>query len=53
MVFMAVLLVFVLLPIGTAIGNSDRPLAKALAIWAAVGVYLMLRFLRRPQGEQR
>jgi ABC-2 type transport system permease protein len=24
---------------------------RTLAIWTAVGVYLMLRFLRRPQGE--
>jgi ABC-2 type transport system permease protein len=24
---------------------------RALAIWTAVGVFLMLRFLRRPQGE--
>jgi ABC-2 type transport system permease protein len=26
---------------------------RSLAIWTAVGVYLMLRALRRPQGEVR
>ena len=26
---------------------------RTLAIWTAVGIFLMLRFLRRPQGEVR
>jgi hypothetical protein len=26
---------------------------ETLAIWTVVGIYLMLRFLRHPQGEVR
>jgi len=30
----------------------DRSALQTLAIWTVIGIYLMLRFLRRPQGEQ-
>jgi ABC-2 type transport system permease protein len=33
---------------GAALNGRDL---RTLAIWTAVGVYLMLRFLRRPQGD--
>ncbi|MGH2871938.1 MAG: ABC transporter permease [Solirubrobacteraceae bacterium] len=29
----------------------DGPSLRTLAIWLAVGIYLMIRFLRQPQGE--
>ena len=29
----------------------DGPSLRTLAIWTAIGVYLMVRFLRQPQGE--
>jgi ABC-2 type transport system permease protein len=35
---------------GTAISGPDL---RTLAIWAAVGVWLMVRVLRQPQGERR
>ncbi len=33
---------------GVGIKGSD---VEALAIWTAIGIFLMVRFLRRPQGE--
>jgi ABC-type multidrug transport system permease subunit len=34
---------------GSAINGTDL---RSLAIWSAVGIYLMIRFLRQPQGER-
>ena len=38
-------------PRTTAPGSTGRSL-RTLAIWTVIGVFLMMRFLRRPQGEQ-
>jgi ABC-2 type transport system permease protein len=35
---------------GPGIVGAD---VRTLAIWTAVGIFLMLRFLRQPQGEVR
>lgn len=39
-------------PLTTGAGFSGQDL-RTLAIWTAVGVFAMLRFLRQPQGEVR
>jgi ABC-2 type transport system permease protein len=39
-------------PFTTGAGFSGQDL-RTLAIWTGVGIFLMLRFLRRPQGEVR
>ena len=36
--------------VGAGINSQD---VETLAIWTVVGIYLMLRFLRHPQGEVR
>jgi ABC-type multidrug transport system permease subunit len=36
--------------VGAGLNGQDL---RTLAIWTAVGIYLMVRFLRRPQGEAR
>jgi ABC-2 type transport system permease protein len=37
-------------PYTTGAGFSGQDL-RTLAVWTAVGIYLMIRFLRKPQGE--
>jgi len=39
-------------PFTTGAGFDGQDL-RTLAIWTAVGIFLMMRFLRRPQGEVR
>ena len=39
------------IPAFTAPG-FDWTQLRTLAIWTVIGIFLMLRFLRRPQGEQ-
>jgi hypothetical protein len=34
---------------GAGLNGNDL---KTLAIWAVVGIFMMLRFLRSPQGER-
>jgi ABC-2 type transport system permease protein len=36
--------------VGSGLNGQDL---RTLAIWTAVGIFMMLRFLRRPQGEVR
>jgi ABC-2 type transport system permease protein len=39
-------------PFTTGVGIDGHDV-RSLAIWSVVGIFLMLRFLRAPQGEQR